>query len=59
MAAALAGLLDGLIHYHIDWAKQNLSRKYNSHDRQFWMWLGLDQAFHYLTYAFILGLITL
>jgi hypothetical protein len=28
-------------------------------DRQFWIWLGLDQALHYLTYVGIISYVTL
>lgn len=38
------GVLDGVVHYHIDWANE-----------KFWWLLGLDQYLHYMTYAFLLG----
>lgn len=41
---------DFLIHYHIDWAKMNMSKKLTPADHQFWVWLGFDQTLHYLTY---------
>ena len=49
---------DGLIHYHIDWCKQQLNRGYTTADKQFWFWLGADQAAHYLTYVGIIYVIT-
>ena len=58
VAAELA-LIDFLVHYHVDWAKQNLSKKYTSRDRQFWVWLGFDQFLHLLTYAIIIGLLVI
>jgi hypothetical protein len=48
-------LVDGIIHYHVDWAKQQLNRGLTSADRMFWVWMGADQALHYLTY---IGIIT-
>ena len=48
----------GLVHYHIDWIKQQLNRGYTTADRQFWFWLGADQAAHYLTYVGIIYVIT-
>jgi hypothetical protein len=55
-AASLFGILDFLIHYHVDWAKMNLNRKLgyapNTHE-QFWWLLGFDQLIHSLTYIFI------
>jgi Protein of unknown function (DUF3307) len=56
--AVLLGLIDFLLHYHIDWAKINITKKYNytSDNPKFWMWLGLDQLAHQITY---LGLVSL
>lgn len=51
----LLPLLDGVIHYHIDWAKQQLNRGLTTADRMFWVWLGADQGLHYLTYVGIIG----
>lgn len=58
MAIVLAGL-DGIIHYHIDWAKTNLSANYTPKDRAFWIYLGADQGLHYLTYILIIGILVL
>lgn len=48
-----------LIHYHIDWAKQQLMARtgWQSGDREFWWGIGADQLAHHVTYlaiAFIL-----
>lgn len=48
-------VVDGIIHYHVDWAKQQLSRGLTPADRKFWVWFGADQALHYLTYVFLIG----
>jgi hypothetical protein len=53
----LLSLIDGIMHYHIDWGKQQLNRGLTSADNKFWIILGADQALHYLTYVFIIGLI--
>lgn len=58
-SAMLLGMLDAFIHYHIDWAKTNLSRGLTPADRRFWIWLGADQGLHYLTYILIIGIIVL
>lgn len=50
-------LLDGVVHYHIDWVKQKLSSRYTVQDQGFWILLGADQMLHYLTYLFIIGLL--
>ena len=56
--AMILGLIDFAIHYHIDWAKININKKYNytPEDPKFWAWLGADQLAHSLTY---LGLVWL
>lgn len=50
LLALVAG--EGVVHYHIDWAKDNLSCKWHlTPDRQgFWVALGADQGLHHLTY---------
>jgi len=48
-------LTDGFIHYHVDWAKYQLSAGLTPADRKFWVWFGLDQALHYLTYIGIIA----
>ena len=50
-----AALFDMAVHYHIDWAKQQLNKGLTPADRVFWVWFGLDQALHYLTYIAIIG----
>jgi hypothetical protein len=52
-------LADFVLHYHIDYFKQKLNRGLTTADRKFWIWLGLDQALHYLTYVGIISYVTL
>lgn len=52
-------LVDGVLHYHIDYFKQQLNRGLTAADRLFWVWLGLDQALHYLTYVGIIYYVTI
>lgn len=49
--------LDFITHYHIDWAKININKKYNytPKDHKFWVWLGLDQLMHQITYIILIG----
>ena len=56
--SVIIGLLDFILHYHIDWAKMNINKRWNyTIDKpQFWAWLGADQLAHSLTY---LGLVWL
>ena len=60
-AALWLAWVDGIIHYHIDWAKMNLNSKLGwgpTTDEQFWWLLGFDQYLHALTYIWIADLIT-
>ena len=50
---------DFVLHYHIDWFKQRLNKGLTSADRMFWVWLGADQALHYLTYVGIISYVSL
>lgn len=52
------GFLDGLIHYHIDWGKQNLTKffKLTPENKGFWFLIGLDQFLHQLTYILLIYL---
>lgn len=52
-AVIVIALVDGVLHYHIDWTKQNFGGHYDPRDKGFWIWLGADQMCHYLTYVFI------
>lgn len=52
-------LVDFIAHYHIDWVKQKANRGYTYSDRMWWVWLGLDQALHYLTYVGIIYYVTI
>lgn len=55
----LLAFIDGVVHYHIDWAKMNINRRRNltPADEAFWFWLGLDQLMHYLTYIGLIALV--
>lgn len=47
-------VIDGVLHYHIDWSKQQLSRNLTYTDKMWWFYMGADQALHYLTYIGII-----
>lgn len=50
-------LLDGVLHYHIDWAKSNWGNRDIS-TKQFWSHLGLDQLAHQICYVlYVTGLL--
>ena len=58
--AIMFGLLDGFLHYHIDWAKMNINKRMgwrpDTHP-EFWTLMGLDQLLHALTYIFIVFMV--
>lgn len=56
--AIFMGILDGIVHYHVDWAKMNWGNR-DIQNPLFWNHLGLDQMIHQLTYILIIGLIVL
>jgi hypothetical protein len=59
--AYISGLIDGFIHYHIDYFKMNINKQMGwtatTHE-QFWWLLGLDQFLHSLTYLAIVWHLT-
>ena len=55
----IMALFDSIAHYHIDWAKTNLSHGLGINDHRYWVWFGLDQTLHYLTYIAIIAIIIL
>ena len=55
-AAMLYAAIDMLVHYHIDWAKMNVSKRYDlqpNNSERFWILLGFDQLLHHITYFVI------
>ena len=52
----LLSILDGVIHYHIDWVKSNVWRekRYTSQDQMYWVTHGVDQGMHFMTYILII-----
>ncbi|WP_018184038.1 DUF3307 domain-containing protein [Kaistia granuli] len=50
--AALILAFEFFVHYHIDWLKNDLTRRYGWEikDKQYWWAMGLDQFAHQLTY---------
>ena len=58
-SAWVYALADGIIHYHIDWAKMNAGKRYNlkpDNSEWFWILLGFDQLLHHLTYFALIAI---
>ena len=53
------GLIDFLVHYHVDWLKVQLNTIYKltQENPYYWWLLGADQYLHALTYIFLLSLV--
>ena len=52
-ACVMLAIIDAVVHYHVDWAKMNITKNYTADDKQFWFWIGFDQLLHALTYLVI------
>ncbi len=55
--SVLYAAIDMLVHYHIDWAKMNISKRYDlqpNNSERFWILLGFDQLLHHITYFMII-----
>lgn len=52
LGVLLVVMAEGVVHYHIDWGKERLTRRFgtNPQDRLFWFLIGADQFLHHLTY---------
>ncbi len=59
LMAIMLGVIDFALHYHIDWAKMNINRRwsYTIEQLQFWAWLGADQLAHSLTYLALVWMV--
>lgn len=60
LTAMVVLVVESFVHYHIDWCKMNLNKKFdwkcNTSDN-FWMLVGTDQWLHFMTYVFIIMVI--
>ena len=58
-AVVFVTVLDTLMHYHIDFIKENFVRYKNitKEDSSWWVILGADQLLHTLTYVLIIGIL--
>ena len=56
-AVAAIILIEGLAHYHIDWAKDSYAhlRGLTAQDGAFWRAIGIDQFLHQITYLAMVG----
>lgn len=52
MLSVLVGMLDFILHYHIDYIKSSRGPK-DMNSKEFWIWFGGDQFAHQLTYILL------
>jgi hypothetical protein len=52
-ACVMLAVIDAAIHYVVDLAHRRITVRMNSDSNKFWMWIGIDQFVHALTYLFI------
>jgi len=57
IVAIICAVIDFVVHYHIDWAKMNISKNLTVTDKRYWFYLGLDQLLHQLTYIALVFLV--
>lgn len=60
LSACELAALDAAIHYHIDWAKNNINARFDlkpTGGAGFWITFGLDQWLHQLTYVLMIWLL--
>jgi hypothetical protein len=55
-SAVVLGIIDFVMHYHIDWAKMNYGNR-DITNKQFWNHLGLDQMAHQIGYIAMIALL--
>jgi len=49
-------VFDAFLHYHIDWAKKQFTVGLIADDSEFWIWHGIDQLLHAVTYFIVIYL---
>jgi hypothetical protein len=57
LVAAAIALGEFVLHYHVDWLKEQITHRnrLTARDRGFWYALGADQLIHGLTYLVIVA----
>lgn len=52
-ACVMLAVFDAVVHYTIDWMHRRATVRMTADSNAFWMWIGLDQFVHLLTYLLI------
>jgi hypothetical protein len=59
-ACIMLAVFDTVIHYMVDWSHRRITVKMPTDSNVFWMWIGVDQFVHavtYLTIAFTVSIL--
>lgn len=56
LAVVIVAAVEAVVHYHLDWIKGRHTRlkAQSPSDKAFWVWMGIDQFAHQVTYIAIL-----
>jgi hypothetical protein len=49
----MLAVFDTVIHYIVDWSHRRITVKMPTDSNVFWMWIGVDQFVHAMTYLSI------
>jgi hypothetical protein len=52
-ACIMLAVFDAVIHYMVDWSHRRITVKMPTDSNVFWMWIGIDQFVHAVTYLSI------
>jgi hypothetical protein len=52
-ACVMLAVFDSVIHYIVDWSHRRITVKMSTDSNVFWMWIGVDQLVHAMTYLSI------
>jgi hypothetical protein len=52
-ACVMLAVFDTVIHYIVDWSHRRITVKMPTDSNVFWMWIGVDQFVHAVTYLLI------
>jgi len=52
-ACVMLAVFDAAIHYVVDWVNRRVTVRLTTNDNSYWIWFGIDQLLHHITYLFI------
>ena len=52
-ACVMLAVFDSIVHYFVDWTHRRITVKMTVDSNAFWLWIGIDQLTHAVTYLMI------